>query len=168
MSEITASLDNCCPFSAKHKSRTGTTQDFARGRCRLRFICTYRTDVDCSPHCDRSENSEVRKIVHMPTRRRFFRSAAALSAALPLAAEPATALPPSLAALKSMRGQVRPITNAEREKRLERARQLMRENKIDALFLAGGTSLNGSGTVGLFNVTNGSTANILSWSVISR
>jgi len=78
----------------------------------------------------------------MPTRRRFFRSAAALSAALPLAAEPATALPPSLAALKSMRGQVRPITNAEREKRLERARQLMRENKIDALFLAGGTSLN--------------------------
>ncbi len=83
----------------------------------------------------------MRKIVHMPTRRRFFRSAAALSAALPLTAEPATSLPPSIAALKSMRGQARPITTSEREQRLERARQLMRENKIDALFLAGGTSL---------------------------
>jgi Xaa-Pro dipeptidase len=77
----------------------------------------------------------------MPTRRRFFRSAAALSA-LSLSAEADTPpLPPSIAALKSVRGQVRPISTSEREKRLERARQLMRENKIDALFLAGGTSL---------------------------
>jgi Xaa-Pro dipeptidase len=78
----------------------------------------------------------------MPTRRRFLQSAAALSA-LPLAAaQPAAAnLPPSIAALKSMRAQVKPITTTEREQRLERARHLMRENKIDALFLAGGTSL---------------------------
>jgi Xaa-Pro dipeptidase len=40
-----------------------------------------------------------------------------------------------------MRGQVHPITTSEREQRLARARQLMRDNKIDALFLAGGTSL---------------------------
>ena len=77
----------------------------------------------------------------MPTRRRFLQSAAAVGA-LPLAAETPTSLPPSIAALKSMRGQVRPISTAEREQRLERARQLMRDNKIDALFLAGGTSMN--------------------------
>ncbi len=41
-----------------------------------------------------------------------------------------------------MRGEVKPITTHERELRLERARELMRANKIDALFLAGGTSLN--------------------------
>ena len=82
----------------------------------------------------------------MPNRRRFLQSTAILSG-LPLlarntliAAEPT--LPPSIAKLKSMRDQVHPITTSEREQRLERARQLMRENKIDALFLAGGTSLN--------------------------
>src|ERR1700722_19424123 len=78
----------------------------------------------------------------MPTRRSFLQSTAALSA-LPLAAaEPSANLPPSIAALKSMHAQVRPITTSEREQRIERARQLMRERKIDALFLAGGTSLN--------------------------
>jgi Xaa-Pro dipeptidase len=82
----------------------------------------------------------------MPNRRRFLQSAAALGG-LPLLTRPALSaepanLPPSIAALKSMRGQVHPITTSERRQRLERARQLMRENKIDALFLAGGTSLN--------------------------
>ncbi len=85
--------------------------------------------------------SNIRTIVHMPTRRRFLQSAAAVSA-LPLAARAAPVdLPPSIAALQSRRAQVRPITTSEREQRLERARKLMRENKIDALFLAGGTSL---------------------------
>ena len=85
--------------------------------------------------------SNIRTIVHMPTRRRFLQSAAAVSA-LPLAARAAPVdLPPSIAALQSRRAQVRPITTTEREQRLERARKLMRENKIDALFLAGGTSL---------------------------
>ena len=68
-------------------------------------------------------------------------SVAALST-LPMAAQSGEPLPPSIAALKSMRGLAKPITNSERERRLERARQLMREYKIDALFLAGGTSLN--------------------------
>jgi Xaa-Pro dipeptidase len=77
----------------------------------------------------------------MSTRRGFLQSAAALSA-WPLSAEPGSApLPPSIAALKSMRAQARPISTSEREKRLERARELMREHKIDALFLAGGTSM---------------------------
>ena len=88
-----------------------------------------------------SEISDIRTIVDMPTRRCFFQAFAALSA-LPLAGEPGESLPPSIAALKSMRGQVKPITTSEREQRLERARQLTRERKIDALFLAGGTSLN--------------------------
>jgi Xaa-Pro dipeptidase len=50
-------------------------------------------------------------------------------------------LPPSIAALASMRDQARPITNDERRARVERARRLMIENKIGALILSGGTSL---------------------------
>jgi Xaa-Pro dipeptidase len=40
-----------------------------------------------------------------------------------------------------MRDQVRPITIAERKARVERALQLMRDSKLDAILLAGGTSL---------------------------
>ena len=50
-------------------------------------------------------------------------------------------LPPSIAALTPMRDQARPITNDERRARIERARQLMAQSKIDALMLAGGTSM---------------------------
>src|SRR3954468_23494532 len=52
-----------------------------------------------------------------------------------------TSLPPSIAALTSMRDQARPITNEERHARIEKARGLMRTEKIDALILSGGTSL---------------------------
>lgn len=51
------------------------------------------------------------------------------------------ALPPSVAALTSMRDQAKPITNDERKARIEKARRLMAEEKIDALVLSGGTSL---------------------------
>ena len=40
-----------------------------------------------------------------------------------------------------MKGQAKPITNAERRGRIEKARRLMAEQKIDALLLTGGTSL---------------------------
>lgn len=50
--------------------------------------------------------------------------------------------PPAIAALKNRREEAKPISPAERESRQERARQLMREHKIDAICLAGGTSLN--------------------------
>src|ERR1043166_3109350 len=50
-------------------------------------------------------------------------------------------LPASIAALSSMRDRARPITNEERAARLERARRLMADNRIDAIVLAGGTSL---------------------------
>jgi len=52
-----------------------------------------------------------------------------------------TPLPPSIAALTSMRDQAKPITNDERRARLDKARHLMTEQKIDALVLTGGTSL---------------------------
>jgi len=57
------------------------------------------------------------------------------------AATPAGPLPPSIASLTSMRDQARPITNDERRARIERARKLMADSKIDALMLAGGTSM---------------------------
>ena len=50
-------------------------------------------------------------------------------------------LPPSIAALTSMRNEARPITNDERRARIERAKQLMADSHIDALLLAGGTSM---------------------------
>ena len=81
----------------------------------------------------------------MLTRRRLLQTTASLAAVPVLrgfaAAEPHANLPRSIAALKSMRAQVRPITTEERRARLDRAQQLMRENKIDAILLAGGTSL---------------------------
>jgi len=57
-------------------------------------------------------------------------------------AAPTGPLPPSIEALTSMRAKAKPITAAERRGRLEKARKLMSEQKIDAIVLAGGTSLN--------------------------
>jgi Xaa-Pro dipeptidase len=51
------------------------------------------------------------------------------------------ALPAAIAALKSRSHEAKPITKAERRARLDRARQLMRQNKIDAVCMIGGTSL---------------------------
>ena len=56
-------------------------------------------------------------------------------------AGPEGPLPPSIAALTSMRDQATPITSDERRGRIEKARRLMAEEKIDALVLSGGTSL---------------------------
>ncbi len=68
-------------------------------------------------------------------------------------AQRGTAPTPSLPAdspimkLKSRRGEAVPITTEERKARIARAQQLMRENKIDALVLTGGTSLEYFGAV---------------------
>ncbi len=67
----------------------------------------------------------------MLTRRRFLVGAPAVTAALA----------PAIAALRNRRTEARPIQLAERESRLDRARSLMRASKIDAMALAGGTSL---------------------------
>jgi Xaa-Pro dipeptidase len=54
---------------------------------------------------------------------------------------PLAKVPPAISALKSRHGEAKPITAAERRDRLERARQLMQQNKIDAVCMIGGTSL---------------------------
>jgi Xaa-Pro dipeptidase len=82
----------------------------------------------------------------MFNRRSFLKigSAAAGAAALPQftsAQQPDAAMPASIAALKPMRDGVQPITADERRGRIEKARRLMAEQKIDALMLTGGTSL---------------------------
>jgi Xaa-Pro dipeptidase len=63
----------------------------------------------------------------------------ALRASQQLPDAPST--PKSFEALSSMRDQARPITADERRGRIEKARRLMAEHKIDALILTGGTSL---------------------------
>jgi Xaa-Pro dipeptidase len=50
-------------------------------------------------------------------------------------------LPPAIAGLKSRKGEAMPITQEERVQRLDRARQLMAGNKLDAVMMIGGTSL---------------------------
>jgi Xaa-Pro dipeptidase len=50
-------------------------------------------------------------------------------------------VPASIAALTSMRDRATPITNEERAARIEKARRLMADRKLDAIVLAGGTSL---------------------------
>ncbi len=79
-------------------------------------------------------------------RRKLLAAAAGLAAARPLAAfaeaEPAAApLPPSIVALKSMRQRAQPITAEEYRARVEKARRLMAEAKLDAVVLTPGTSL---------------------------
>ena len=50
-------------------------------------------------------------------------------------------LPAPIAALPSRKAEATPISTAEREQRQQRARELMRENHLDAIFMIGGTSL---------------------------
>lgn len=50
-------------------------------------------------------------------------------------------LPPAIAALQSMKAQAKPITVEERQARIAKATRLMGEKKLDAVLLAGGTSL---------------------------
>ncbi|HEY4841930.1 MAG TPA: Xaa-Pro peptidase family protein [Terriglobales bacterium] len=81
----------------------------------------------------------------MLSRRRFLQSgsiAAGVSVALPaLAHSVADDKPPAIAALHSRLTEAKPITIEERAERQERARQLMRDNNLSAIFLGQGTSL---------------------------
>jgi Xaa-Pro dipeptidase len=83
----------------------------------------------------------------MITRRAFsklsgFAAGAALIPSISEAQESKPAsLPASIAQLKSRKNEAKPITVEERQQRQERARQLMRENKLDAIMMIGGTSL---------------------------
>ena len=78
------------------------------------------------------------------SRRNFLRAAAVIpvaqaASALPLA--DSNALPSALSALRSRRGEARPITREERALRQEKARHLMSANQLDAILLMAGTSL---------------------------
>src|SRR6202158_5879690 len=83
----------------------------------------------------------------MVSRRRFLQTgslAAGVSVALPTlahAAEGDKPLPPAIAALRTLRGEAKPITVEERATRQEKARRLMRENNLSAILLTPGTSL---------------------------
>jgi Xaa-Pro dipeptidase len=90
----------------------------------------------------------------MSSRRQFLRSGSLAAGALALGVTPrrATAassapsdvtqeLPPAIQALMPMRDGVVPISVDERRARLDKARGLMREHKLDALVLTGGTSM---------------------------
>jgi len=81
----------------------------------------------------------------MPSRRQFLHASAAVAAGMAatsssLAAEQKPS-PPSIVALPSMKDMAKPITAEERRGRIERARQLMSENHLDAVLLCSGTSL---------------------------
>jgi Xaa-Pro dipeptidase len=88
----------------------------------------------------------------MLSRRRFVLASAG-AAALPLealnaqrapaagAAACGETLPGAIAALKDRRGEIVPITVDERNRRLDRARDLMTANKIDAIVITTGASL---------------------------
>jgi Xaa-Pro dipeptidase len=86
----------------------------------------------------------------MLTRRTLLNASAALAATKLASAQakspstPASTSTPSsapIAALKSRRSEAKPITNEERPARVEKAQRLMQEKKLNAIALAGGTSL---------------------------
>lgn len=70
-------------------------------------------------------------------------AAAVLTNPAALAQQPDSAakLPEPIAKLKSRKADAKPITVEERQQRLDRARQLMATNKLDAVMIMGGTSL---------------------------
>jgi len=83
------------------------------------------------------------------SRRRFLQAStvvAGVTSVSPLSSQEvrgqkAENLPPSIDSLKSRRNEARPVSIEERAQRQERARVLMREQHIDAILLAQGTSL---------------------------
>jgi Xaa-Pro dipeptidase len=76
----------------------------------------------------------------MQSRRRFLLTVpVALAVSRPSGAE--LALPPDIAALPNRRAEAHPILPSERELRLDRARALMHNSRIEAIVLAGGSSL---------------------------
>jgi Xaa-Pro dipeptidase len=84
----------------------------------------------------------------MFSRRRFLQASTVaagtgMTALTPLlrAENSSCSLPPSIAALKSMKDHAKPITAEERNARQEKARQLLQANGMDALLLMEGSSL---------------------------
>ncbi len=82
------------------------------------------------------------------TRRNFLQTAG-VAATVALAqpgvsfaqSEPSKTLPAPIARLKSRRAEASPVTVEERQQRIDQARRLMLDNKLDAIMMTGGTSL---------------------------
>src|SRR5690242_12245708 len=72
-------------------------------------------------------------------RRAFLCTAAAAFRATSRAQEPSH-LPEPVRNLRPMTGGIQPITDQERHNRIEKARRLMRANKIGAVLMEGGSS----------------------------
>ena len=82
----------------------------------------------------------------MPSRRRFLGSAAAAAMTVPAVARQTSSsiarpLPAPIQSLRDRRAEAVPIALPERERRLNRARALMQEQRIDALVICAGSSL---------------------------
>lgn len=84
------------------------------------------------------------------TRRNFLQTSALATTGLLVSSESTLAaqgpgetkfIPAPIARLQSRKSEATPISTEEREQRLEKARHLMAENKLDAIMLIGGTSL---------------------------
>src|SRR5579883_1626295 len=74
-------------------------------------------------------------------RRLFIASAGAGVAALGRPMPQGPDVPEVIRKLKPMTDGIQPITDEERHARIEKARRLMRQNKMDAVVMAGGSSL---------------------------
>src|SRR5579872_3926409 len=85
----------------------------------------------------------------MITRRRILAGLGLAAAAHAQRGGNAPAVPPDspIGQLKSRKSEATPITVDERRARLARAQELMRDNKIDAIVLTGGTSLEYFGAI---------------------
>ncbi len=83
-------------------------------------------------------------ITYGVSRRGFLRTGLGATGAIALNGKVSEAeapkAPPAIAALPVLAGQARPFTNAERQARIDRARELMAAAKIDAIVLANSTS----------------------------
>ena len=77
----------------------------------------------------------------MPVNRRNFLIAAATPAFAQRSTPEPSIIPESIRALRPMTAGIHPITDDERHTRVEKARRLMRDNRIDAVVLESGTSM---------------------------
>ncbi len=85
--------------------------------------------------------------------RRIFLCTAAAAGLRTIARAQPSSVPDAIRNLRPMTGGIQPITDDERRARIEKARKLMRENKIGAVVMEGGSSafyFTGSRSDGVF------------------
>src|SRR5258706_13744222 len=90
------------------------------------------------------ESDSTPKNRYITMQRRHFLKTAATGAAAPflLSSSFAQVKKPATAKIAELRARIKPITLEERKQRIERARELMMQENIDALLLEGGITMN--------------------------